>query len=80
MKVATYYDIIIGNDIARDIHCDITMCNDVTRGIHCDVTMSNDVAMCTYQCITMYNDVDVNLLYYVLLCLTLCYLIMVVLK
>ncbi len=39
----------MGNDIARDAHCEITMGNDVARDIHCDITMSNDVAMCTYH-------------------------------
>ncbi len=43
---ATHYDIIMGNGIAKDAHCEITMGNEVTRDIlDCDVTMSNDVAM-----------------------------------
>ncbi len=58
----------MGNDIARDTHCDITMGNDVTRDNHYDVTMSNDIAICTYG-ITIHNDVAVNHFYYVLLCL-----------
>ncbi len=35
ITIATHYDITIGNDVARDIHC--------------DVKMSNDIAMCRYQ-------------------------------
>ncbi len=57
----------MGNDIARDAHCDITTGNDVTRDIHSDVTMSSDVSMCTYHGITMHNYVAMNLL---LLCIT----------
>ncbi len=45
---------IVGNDIARDMHC--------------DVTMGNDIAMCTYHGITMHNDFAMNLFCYVLLC------------
>ncbi len=50
---------------------DIRMGNDVARDIHCDVTMSNDIAMCTYHGITMHNDIAMNLFYYVIstLCL-----------
>ncbi len=51
--MATDYDITMGNDVARDAHCEITMGNDIARDIHCDVTMSNDVAMCTYHGITI---------------------------
>ncbi len=43
----------------------MTIGNDVARDIHCDVTMSNDVAMCKYHVyhdITMHNDVAINLL------------------
>ncbi len=43
---------------------DITMGNDIARDVHCEITMSNDVAMCTYG-ITMHNDVAMNLFYYV---------------
>ncbi len=32
---------------------DITMGNDIIRDIHCDVTMSNDIAICTSQCMMM---------------------------
>ncbi len=32
-------------------HYDITMGNDIAKDIHCDVTMSNDMAMCTYYAI-----------------------------
>ncbi len=45
----------MGNDVARDVHCDITSGNDVTSEIHCDVIMSNDVAMYKYS-ITKHND------------------------
>ncbi len=50
----THYDIIVGNDIARDIHC--------------NVTMGNDIAMCTYHCIKMHNNITMNIFCYVLLC------------
>ncbi len=58
IRMATHYDITMGNDIDRDTHCEIKMGNDSARDIHCDVTMSNDIAMCTYdimasQCIMM---------------------------
>ncbi len=71
-----HYDSTMGNDIAKDAHCEITMGNDVARDIHCDVTMSNDVAMCTYHGITMHNDVAMNHFYYVFSAL---YLIMILL-
>ncbi len=65
IKMATYYDITIGNDVARDANCEIIVGNDVARDIHCDVTMSNDVTMCTSRGITMHKDVAINLFYYV---------------
>ncbi len=39
-----YYinDITIGNDVARDVHCDIIMGHDI--GTYHDVTMLTDVA------------------------------------
>ncbi len=39
----THYNITIGNDVARDVHCDITMGHDVAMGTY-DVTMNTDVA------------------------------------
>ncbi len=48
ITMATDYDMTMGSDIARNVHCEITIGNDVARDIHCDVTMSNDIAMCTY--------------------------------
>ncbi len=35
---------------------------------HCGTTMSNDIARDIHYDVTMDNDVDMNLLYYVLLC------------
>ncbi len=61
VRGTTYYDIPMGNDLARDAHCDITMGNDVTKDIHCQCTMSNGVSMCTYHGITMHNNVATNL-------------------
>ncbi len=58
-------NITMGNDIARNAHCEITMGNDVARVIHCDITMSSDVSMCTYHGGIMHNDVAMNLFYYV---------------
>ncbi len=40
------YDIIIGNDI--------------TRGIHCDVIMSNVIAVCTYHAITVHRGIAMS--------------------
>ncbi len=34
------HDITMGNDIARDAHCEITKGNDISRDIHCDVIMT----------------------------------------
>ncbi len=62
--MATYYDITMGNDIARDVHCEITMGNDIGRDIRCDATMSNDVAMCIYHGITMHNNFAMNFFCY----------------
>ncbi len=39
----THYDITIGNEVARDVHCDIIMDHDVI-GTYYDVTMQTDVA------------------------------------
>ncbi len=38
----THYDITIGNDVNRDVHCDIIMGYDVVIGAN-DVTMHLDV-------------------------------------
>ncbi len=40
----TYYDITIGNDVARDVHCEIIMSHDIVMGTYHDVTMLTDVA------------------------------------
>ncbi len=50
----THYDITIGNDVARDVHCDIIMGHDVVMGTYHDATIHTDVAR--------------TLIYYVLLC------------
>ncbi len=76
ITMATYYDITMGNDIARDAHCEIT--NDVARDIHCDVKMNNDIAMCTYHGITMHNDVAMNLFCYVFSALCLIMILLLV--
>ncbi len=39
----THYDITIGNEVARDVHCDIIIGHDVIGTYH-DVTMQTDVA------------------------------------
>ncbi len=64
ITMATYYDITMGNDVARKAHSEITMGNDVAGDVHCDVTMSNDVAMYTYHGITLHNDIAMNIFYY----------------
>ncbi len=50
----TNYDIAIGNDVARDVHCEIIMGYGIVMGTYHDVTMHTDVVM--------------TLIYYVLLC------------
>ncbi len=40
----THYDIRIGNDVDRNVHCDIIMGHDVVIGTYHDVTMQTDVA------------------------------------
>ncbi len=50
----THYDITIGNDVARDIHCEIIMDHGIVMG--------------TYYDVTMHTDVSTILIYYVLLC------------
>ncbi len=44
---------------------DITMGNDVSRDVHCNVTIINGVDMCIYHGITMHNDIAMNIFYYV---------------
>ncbi len=50
----TYYNITIGNE--------------VTREVHCDIIMGHDVVMDTYHDVTMYNGVAWILIYNLLLC------------
>ncbi len=40
----THYDITLGNDVARYVHCDIIVGHDVVIGTYHDVTMHTDVA------------------------------------
>ncbi len=40
----THYDITIGNDLGRDVHCNIIMGHDGVIGTYHDVTMQTDVA------------------------------------
>ncbi len=63
ITVVTHFDITMGNNVARDVHCKITIGNDVDRDVHCDITMGNDVAMCTYHAITKHNNVAMNIFY-----------------
>ncbi len=58
-------------DITMVILYDITMGNNIARYVHCDITMINDVAICTHHGITMHNKVAMNIFYYVfsVLCL-----------
>ncbi len=57
----TYYNTTMGNDVARDAHCEFTMGNHFAMDIHSDVTMVHDIDLSKYQCITMHNDVAINL-------------------
>ncbi len=50
----THYDITMGNDVARDVHCEIITDHGNVTGTYHDVTMHTDVAM--------------TLIYYVLQC------------
>ncbi len=61
ITMVIHYDITMG--IPSNI-ITITMGNDIARDIHCDITMSNDIAMCTYYGITIHNDIAMNLFYY----------------
>ncbi len=56
----THYDITIGNDVDKDVHCDIIMGHEVVMGAYHDVTMHTDVAR--------------TLIYYALLCLNMIFL------
>ncbi len=40
----THYDITIGNDVARDVHCEFIMGHGIVMGTYHDVTMHTDVA------------------------------------
>ncbi len=50
----THYDITIGNDVARDVHC--------------ETIMGDGIVMGTYRYVTMHIDVATTLIQYVLLC------------
>ncbi len=47
-----------------DIIYDITMGNDIARDMHCDVTMTNEIAVYNHG-ITKHYDIAMNLLYYI---------------
>ncbi len=49
----TYYDITIGNDVAKDFHSEIIIGHSIVVG--------------TYHDVTMHTDVPMTLIYYVLL-------------
>ncbi len=49
------------------IHYHITIGNDVARDVHCEIIMGHDVAMGTCHDVTMHTDVTRTLIY-VLLC------------
>ncbi len=38
------YDITIGNDVARDVHCDIIVGHAIIMVVYYDVAMHSDVA------------------------------------
>ncbi len=44
------------------------MGNDVARDAHCDVTMFSGIAVCRYHAITMHKGIHMTICYYVLLC------------
>ncbi len=50
----THYNITIGNDVSRDVHCDFIMGHNVVMGACHDVTLHTDVSR--------------TLIYYVLIC------------
>ncbi len=49
-------------------HCDITIGNDVARDVHCEIIMGLGMVMGTYHDVTIHTDVAATLIYYVLLC------------
>ncbi len=49
-------------------HYDITIGNDVARYVHCEIIMDHGIVMVTYHDVTMHTDVATVLIYYVLLC------------
>ncbi len=73
MRVATYYDITVCDDVVRGDHWDITMGYDLIRDL------DSDAVYITNHVITILNDVVMNLFYCVLFAY-LCYFIMGSLK
>ncbi len=53
ITMATHYDITMGNDIARDAHCEITMDKYVDRDNNYDVIMSNDLYNCVLSALCL---------------------------
>ncbi len=49
-------------------HYEITIGNDVARNVHCEIIMSYGIAVVICHDVTMHNDVAMTLIYYVLLC------------
>ncbi len=44
MTSMAYYDIRVGNDVTKDVHCNIIMGHDIVMGAYHDDTMHTDVA------------------------------------
>ncbi len=48
-------------------HYDITIGKDVTRDVHCEIIMNHGIVIGKYHDVTMYTVVATTLIYYVLL-------------
>ncbi len=49
----THYDITIGNDNAKNVHCDIIMVHEFVMGAYHDVTMHTHFAKTLIYCVLL---------------------------
>ncbi len=62
-------DHIVGTTFCFMTHYDITMGNDIAKDVHCDIIIGHDIVMFTYHDVTMHADISRTLIYKVeLLC------------
>ncbi len=50
-----HYDITIGNDIPKDVHCDIIIGHEVVMGTYHDITTHTDIAKTIIYYVTVHN-------------------------